>query len=166
MVKYQRLKSIDGSGTIMRYYELKDGEEAYTNAFYGIKDGKASKIVGEVSGAGLIGFSHGGNALAEGLILLDVNPAIAYLCALGEGDDKPDIGDLVNGYLRVIDTHYDDEEASGKGTLPEEWGIETLDNPYFIAVIEQPEATGTATIDDEDCGTLTPFQKKNEEAEA
>ena len=39
MVKYQRLKSIDGSGTIMRYYELAENEDAYTNAFYGIKNG-------------------------------------------------------------------------------------------------------------------------------
>lgn len=162
MVKYQRLKSIDGSGTIMRYYELVDGEDAYTNAFYAIKNGKATKIVGEVSGAGLIGFSHGGNALAEGLILLDINPAVAYLCALADGDTKPNIGDLVNGYLRVIDTHYDNDEASGKGTLPEEWGIERMDNPYFIAVIEQPDAINVPTVDDADCGDLTPYQKKKE----
>lgn len=162
MVKYQRLKSIDGSGTIMRYYELAEGEEAYTNAFYGITDGKAKKLEGALDGEVLVGFSHGGNALVDGMILLDINPAIVYLCALGEGDTPPAIGDLINGYLRVIDTHYDNDEASGKGTLPEEWGIERMDTPYFLAVIEQPSATTEAEIDDSDCGTLTPYQKKTE----
>lgn len=161
MLKYQRLKSIDGSGTIMRYYELPEGEDAYTNCFYGIKSGKAAKLEGDLDGEVLVGFSHGGNALVDGMVLLDINPSVVYLCALGEDDTPPAIGDLINGYLRVIDTHYDSSEASGKGTLPEEWGIETMDNPYFLAVIEQPAATTEAEIDDSDCGTLTPYQKKN-----
>ena len=156
-MKYQRLKSIDGSGTIMRYYELAD-DVAFANAFYGITDGKASKIVGTVSGATLIGFSHGGNNLAEGLVFLDINPSIVYMGILGEEDEgRPAIGDLVNGFQRVIDTHYDgDNDEYGKGANPEEWGIERLTNPYYLFTIEQPEASEFATeMDDEEAGEVS-----------
>lgn len=155
MKEYRRLKSIDGSGTIMRYYELKD-DLAYTNCFYEIKDGKAEKIEGAASG-NLIGFSHGGNALAKGLIFLDINPSVVYMGILEDDEEGPAIGDIVNGYQKVIDTHYDDDTASGKGTNPEEWGIETLDNPYYLFTIVQPEGS-EATVDDAEAGTLTPAQ--------
>lgn len=164
-MKYQRLKSIDGSGTIMRYYELAD-DVAYANAFYKIANGKATKIVGTVSGAALIGFSHGGNNLAEGLIFLDINPNVVYMGILGDEDTgRPAIGELVNGFQRVIDTHYDgDEGVSGKGTDPEEWGIERLTNPYYLFTIEQPEATAfSGSIDDEEAGEVSgvnPNEKK------
>ena len=156
-MKYQRLKSIDGSGTIMRYYELAD-DVAYTNAFYKIANGKATKIVGTVSGAALIGFSHGGNNLAEGLIFLDINPSVVYMGILGEEDEgRPAIGELVNGFQRVIDTHYDgDAGVSGKGTAPEEWGVERLTNPYYLFVIEQPEASAFASeMDDTEAGEIS-----------
>lgn len=164
-MKYQRLKSIDGSGTIMRYYELAD-DVAYANAFYKIANGEATKIVGTVSGAALIGFSHGGNNLAEGLIFLDINPNVVYMGILGDEDTgRPAIGELVNGFQRVIDTHYDgDEGVSGKGTDPEEWGIERLTNPYYLFTIEQPEATAfSGSIDDEEAGEVSgvnPNEKK------
>lgn len=158
MKEYRRLKSIDGSGTIMRYYNLKD-DVAYTNCFYGITGNEAEKIEGSGASYDLIGFSHGGNALVEGKLLLDINPAIVYMGILEEGETGPDIGDLVNGYQRVIDTHYDGTEGY---TGDPEWGIETLDNPYYLFVIEQPAATNTASLTDDDCGTLTPYQKKTE----
>lgn len=156
-MKYQRLKSIDGSGTIMRYYELAD-DVAYANAFYKIANGKATKIVGTVSGAALIGFSHGGNNLAEGLIFLDINPNVVYMGILGDEDTgRPAIGELVNGFQRVIDTHYDgDEGVSGKGTDPEEWGIERLTNPYYLFTIEQPEASAfSGSMNDEEAGEVS-----------
>jgi hypothetical protein len=152
-MKYQRLKSIDGSGTIMRYYELADGQEAYTNVFYEVASNKCAKISGTPTGE-LIGFSHGGDRLAKGLMLLDINPGVVYMGILEDGDERPNIGDLVNGYQKVIDTHYDNEEASGKGTNPSIWGIETLDNPYYLFVIVQPEGTA-ATVDDSTAGEPT-----------
>lgn len=157
MKEYRRLKSITGDGTIMRYYDLASDEDAYTNAFYGIASEKASKIEGEVSGADIIGFSHGGNALVEGKILLDINPHIVYMCLLDDDDARPAIGDLVNGYQRVIDTHYDGDDGVTKGP---EWGVETLDNPYYIFTIEQPTLENTEDITDDNAGTLTPGQKK------
>ena len=156
-MKYQRLKSIDGSGTIMRYYELAD-DTAYANAFYGIADGKASKIEGTASGFGLIGFSHGGNNLAEGLIFLDINPSIVYMGILGDEDEgRPAIGEVVNGYQKVIDTHYDgDTGVSGKGTNPEEWGVERLTNPYYLFTIVQPEGDAFASeMDDAEAGEVS-----------
>lgn len=163
-MKYQRLKSIDGSGTIMRYYELAD-DVAYANAFYKIANGEATKIVGTVSGAALIGFSHGGNNLAEGLIFLDINPSVVYMGILGDEDTgRPAIGELVNGFQRVIDTHYDgDEGVSGKGTDPEEWGIERLTNPYYLFTIEQPEASAFASeMDDEEAGEVSGVNFPND----
>ena len=150
-MKYRRLKTIAGDGTIMRYYELADGQEALCNCFYGIASNKASKIEGTASGVQLIGFSHGGDNLAAGLIFLDVNPAVVYMGLLEDGDTQPNIGDVVNGYQKVIDTHYDSDAASGKGTMPEEWGIEDLDNPYYLFTIIQPSGT-SASEDDEDAG--------------
>ena len=166
-MKYQRLKSIDGSGTIMRYYPLAEGEVAYTNCFFGIDaDGKAHKISGTIySGGdtatyGQVGFSHGGNALVDGCILLDINPGVVYMGIFEEGEaDRPVIGSLVNGYQRVIDTHYDgDAGVSGKGTLPEEWGIEVLDNPYYLFRLAC-YSNDTDSVTDTDAGTLTPHQK-------
>ncbi|MBQ2350370.1 MAG: hypothetical protein II393_03810 [Cytophagales bacterium] len=156
-MKYQRLKSIDGSGTIMRYYEVNG--TAYTNAFYGIKDNKATKISGAVGAdVELIGFSHGGDNLAKGLLFLDINPSIVYMGILEEADaGRPNIGEVVNGYQKVIDTHYDgDTGVSGKGTDPEEWGIERLTNPYYLFTIVQPEGTAFAnTISDTNAGEIS-----------
>jgi len=159
-MKYQRLKSIDGSGTIMRYYELADSEDvAYANAFYGVTDNKAAKLDGAVGETvELIGFSHGGGNLAEGLLFLDVNPSVVYMGILEEADTgRPEIGNVVFGYQKVIDTHYDgDEGVDGKGTNPGEWGVETMDNPYYLFTIVQP--TGTAfsgTLDDGDAGEIS-----------
>ena len=152
-MKYRRLKTIAGDGTIMRYYELADEAEALCNVFYGVTDNKVSKIEGAVGeGVKLIGFSHGGDNLAKGLIFLDINPAVVYMGIFEDGEDtRPEIGDVVNGYQRVIDTHYDNDEASGKGKKPEEWGIEDLDNPYYLFTILQP--TGSeATVDDSGAG--------------
>lgn len=151
-MKYQRLKSIDGSGTIMRYYKF-TGDEAYANAFYGVTDGVAAKIEGTVGdGVQIIGFSHGGNNLAKGLLFLDINPAIVYAAFVGEGEDRPDIGDVVNGYQKVIDTHYDgDDGVYGKND--DLFGVERLDAPYYLFIIVQPEGTKYASeVDDDDAG--------------
>lgn len=162
-MKYRRLKTLDSTGVpILRYYELED-TVAYANAFYEIADNKATKITGTPTGD-LIGFSHGGNNLAKGLIFLDINPTVVYMGILGEEDtDRPDIGAIVNGYQRVIDTHYDgDEDVSGKGLDPDEWGIETMDNPYYLFTIVQPEGTPAADeIDDTEAGEISgvnPYQ--------
>lgn len=158
-MKYQRLKSIDGSGTIMRYYEVNG--TAFANAFYGIKDNKATKIVGAVGAdVELIGFSHGGNNLAKGLLFLDINPSIVYMGILEEGDaGRPNIGEVVNGYQKVIDTHYDADGTIGKGTDPEEWGIERLTSPYYLFTIVQPEGTAAAAIDDTNAGEISGRQE-------
>lgn len=152
-MKYQRLKSIDGSGTIMRYFKLDTGV-AYTNAFYGITDNKASKIEGTVGeGVELIGFSHGGNRLAKGLIFLDINPSVVYMGILdNEEEDRPNIGEVVNGYQKVIDTHYDgDDGVYGKND--DGFGVETMTNPYYLFTIVQPTGTDYASeIDDSDAG--------------
>lgn len=161
MKEYRRLKSKDGSDSVTRYYELKAGEEAYTNAFYEVVSGKATKISGAASGDGPVGFSFGGNALVDGCILLDINEQALYMCLLDDDDTAPAIGDLVNGYQRVIDTHYDDDSASGKGTNPSEWGVEHLDNPYYVFNIEQPAVESTGSITDSGAGTKTPAQKPN-----
>ncbi len=165
-MKYQRLKSIDGSGTIMRYYKF-TGDEAYANAFYGVTDGVAEKIEGTVGdGVQIIGFSHGGNNLAKGLLFLDINPAIVYAAFLGEGEDRPDIGDVVNGYQKVIDTHYDgDDGVYGKND--DLFGVERLDAPYYLFTIVQPEGTEYASeVDDDDAGEISgldPNEKKRPE---
>jgi len=154
-MKYQRLKSIAGDGTIMRYYKLAAGEPAVANVFYGVNEnGEVEKIEGTVGeGVTLIGFSHGGDRLAKGLIFLDINPAIVYMGILGEGeDDRPEIGEIVNGYQRVIDTHYDgDDGVYGKNDFG--FGVETLTNPYYLFTIVQPEGTEySSEIDDSEAG--------------
>lgn len=151
-MKYRRLKSIAGDGTIMRYFKLDDGEEALTNVFYGIKDGAAERIEGTASGYGLIGFSHGGDKLNKGDILLDVNPAIEYMAILGEGDDRPAIGDVVNGYQKVIAIHYDGDDGVDNG----EFDREVLDNPYYVFTIVQPDGSAYASeVDDSDAGEVS-----------
>lgn len=154
-MKYQRLKSIDGSGTIQRYFELAAGQKGLCNCFYGVKDNKATKIVGSVGeDVELIGFAHGGDNLAKGLLFLDINPAVVYMGILEEADvGRPNIGEVVNGYQKVIDIHYDgDAGVSGKGTKPEEWGIERMTNPYYLFTIVQPEGTAAEAIDDSGAG--------------
>jgi len=146
MNKYQRLKSVDGSDSVTRYVDL-DDDEAYTNCFYGVADDKASKLEGTASGVDLIGFSFGGNNLVEGRILLDFSELALYMCRIEEGDTKPGIGDLINGYQRVIDVHDDDD----------------MDEPYYVFRIEQPTATNTGSIDDDEAGVLVPGQKKKAE---
>lgn len=160
-MKYQRLKSIDGSGTITRYYTLdSDQAAAYANAFYGVASNqKVQKLEGTASGMTLIGFSHGGANLVEGCVLLDINPNVVYMGILEDEDaGRPAIGDIVFGYQRVIDTHYDgDEDWTGKGTNPTEWGVETLNNPYYLFTIVQPEGNAYEgeTISDEGAGELS-----------
>lgn len=152
-MKYQKLKSIDGSGTIMRYYELAEGQTAYTNCFYEVASNKCSKLSGTPTGK-LIGFSHGGDRLAKNLMLLDVNPAVVYMGILEEADTgRPNIGEIVNGYQKVIDTHYDGD-AGVDGKNDEGFGVEVLNNPYYLFTIVQPSGT-SATMDDSTAGTET-----------
>ena len=157
-MKYRRLKTIPGDGTITRYYKLDEGEEALCNCFYGISSGVAERIEGTASGYGLIGFSHGGNNLVKGRILLDINPGVLYMGIFGaEESDRPAIGDVVNGYQKVVDVHYDGDDGVEIG----EWGVERLDAPYYIFHIVQPEGSAYASeVDDsgagESSGTLTP----------
>lgn len=153
-MKYKRLKTLESTGTpILRYYKLAAGEQALANTFYEIKDNVASRVVGTPTGK-LIGFSHGGNALAKGLIFLDINHFVVYMGILEEGDTKPNIGDVVNGYQKVIDTHYEAESANGKNA--DGFGIEYLDVPYYLFVIEQPTDGTAVSIDDSDSGEVTP----------
>ena len=150
-MKYRRLKSIDGSGTIMRYYNLKAKEEALTNCFYGIADDVAERIEGTAEGYGLIGFSHGGDNLSKGQIFLDINPSVEYMAILGEADDRPEIGDVVNGYQKVVAIHYDGDNDYVPGE--EGFGVETLDAPYYIFTIVQPDGSSYASeVDDSDAG--------------
>jgi hypothetical protein len=158
-MKYQRLKSIDGSGTITRYFEL-DADEAaaYANAFYGITSGKAKKLDGALDAETLVGFSHGGGNVVEGCILLDINPNVVYMGILEELDTgRPAIGEVVFGYQKVIDTHYDgDAGVAGKGTNGAEFGVETLNNPYYLFTIVQPEGSAfDGTVDDGDAGEIS-----------
>lgn len=162
-MKYRRLKTLDSTGVpILRYYKLAD-TVAYANCFYGIANDQASKIEGAASGKALIGFSHGGNNLGKGLIFLDINETSLYMGILEEGDTKPAIGDLVNGYQRVVDTHYETESAEGKND--DGFGIEYLDVPYYIFRIEQPAASATKTITDENAGEISgvnPYETTTE----
>lgn len=152
-MKYRRLKTIAGDGTIMRYYDLKDAQEALCNCFYGIKNSEAEKIEGEATGFELIGFSHGGDNLVKGKIFLDINPAVEYMAILGEGEDRPEIGEVVNGYQKVVATHYDGDEEV---TEHIEWGVETLDNPYYVFTIVQPAGSDYATeVSDSDAGEVS-----------
>ena len=164
-MKYRRLKTLDSTGVpVMRYYKLADGEDALCNCFYKIVNGEAVKIEGEKTGAALVGFSHGGNNLAKGLMLLDINETPLYMGILGEDEEtRPAIGDLVNGYQRVVDTHYDgDEGVNGKNDYG--WGVEDMDNPYYIFHIEQNMyGSGDATVDDEDAGEKSPIGGSMEE---
>lgn len=151
-MKYRRLKTLGSNGhPTLRYYKLADDAEALCNVFYGLEDGVASKIEGEVGeGVTLIGFSHGGGNLYKKHMLLDINENVVYMGILGEGeDDRPAVGEIVNGFQKVIDTHYDGDEGMTRG----DWGVETLDNPYYLFVIVQPAGTDYASeIDDSDAG--------------
>jgi len=150
-MKYRRLKSIAGDGTITRYFYLDESEEALANCFYGVKEsGLVERIEGTASGYTIIGFSHGGDKLVKGQILLDVNPAIEYMGILGEAEDRPIVGEVVNGYQKVIATHYDGDDGADIGP---EWGVEVLDNPYYVFTIVQPDGSAYASeIDDSDAG--------------
>ena len=107
-MNYKRLKSIDGSGTIMRYFDLAEGQEAKTNVFYEIVSGKAKEIAeGSTPTGKIIGFSHGGDKLVEGKLLLDVNPAIVYIAS--DVEDLPTVGTVLNGFKKVLAV---DAEAS------------------------------------------------------
>ena len=100
-MNYKRSKSIDGSGTIMRYFDLADGQEAKTNVFYEIVGGKAQEVMeGSTPTGKIVGFSHGGDKLVERKILLDVNPAIVYIAS--EVDSLPNVGDLIDGFKKVL----------------------------------------------------------------
>ena len=107
-MNYKRLKSTNGSGTIMRYFDLADGQEAKTNVFYEIVDGKAEEIAdGSTPTGTIIGFSHGGDKLVEGKILLDVNPAIVYIAS--DVEELPTVGAVIDGFKKVLAV---DAEAS------------------------------------------------------
>lgn len=153
-MKYRRLKTLESTGTpILRYYKLAAGQFAVANAFYGLKDGEATRIEGAVGeDATLIGFSHGGDNLARGLIFLDINDFVVYMAMLEDGEeDRPKIGEIVNGYQKVIDTHYEDESANGKND--DKFGVEYLDVPYYLFVVVQPDGTAYASeISDADAG--------------
>jgi hypothetical protein len=41
---------------------------------------------------------------------------------LGEGEDRPAIGDVVNGYQKVVGIHYDGDD----GYNPGEFGVEGI----------------------------------------
>lgn len=164
-MKYRRLKTLDSTGVpVMRYYKLAENQTPpYCNCFYIISDGLAVKQEGDKTGTELVGFSHGGNNLAKGLILLDINETPLYMGIL-EGTDtqRPAIGELVNGYQRVIDTHYDgDEGVVGKNDYG--WGVETLNNPYYVFHIEQNLDTSSTEIDDEGAGEISPTGGSMEE---
>ncbi len=147
-MKYRRLKTVADHSFVLRYYKLKDAV-AYTNAIYEIDDnGEATKVSGTPTGK-LIGFSHGGNNLAKGMILLDVNGQAVYMGLLEEGDTQPAIGDLVNGYQKVIDTHYDTDAMNDDG-----FGVETMDTPYYLFTIVQP-AGSSETVDDSEAGEVS-----------
>lgn len=108
-MKYARLKSIDGSGTIMRYFDLAEGELAKENDFYEIVSGKAKKIAeGSKPTGTILGFSHGGDKLVKGKILLDINPAIVYRALIENAEALPIVGDVVDGFKKVIDVHEHD----------------------------------------------------------
>lgn len=139
-MRYNKLKSIDGSDSVTKYYKLDTDEEALANVFYGVKDGVAERIEGTASGYDIIGFSHGGDKVVKGKILLDINPQIAYIVKLGENESRPEVGEVVNGYQRVIAVNYENDP---------EW----LDNPYYVCTIVQPDGSAFATeIDDSDAG--------------
>lgn len=107
-MNYKRLKSTNGSGTIMRYFDLADAQEAKTNVFYEILNGKAKEIADSATPTGtIIGFSHGGDKLVEGKILLDVNPAIVYIAS--EVSELPTVGTVIDGFKKVLAV---DAEAS------------------------------------------------------
>ena len=100
---YRRYKSIDGSGTIMRYFDLAEGQEAKANVFYEIISGKAKEVAEGATPTGtIIGFSHGGDKLVEGKLLLDVNPAIVYLATVENKEALPTVGAVLNGFKKVL----------------------------------------------------------------
>ena len=102
-MNYKRLKSIDGSGTIMRYFDLAEGQEAKANVFYEIVSGKAKEIAeGATPTGAVIGFSHGGDKLVKDEILLDVNPAIVYVATVANAEALPTVGTKVNGFKKVL----------------------------------------------------------------
>ena len=155
-MKYRRLKSLDGTGSILRYYKLAEGETAYCNCFYEVDtNGEAKKISGTPTQGNLIGFSHGGNSLAKGLILLDIGETPLYMGILAEGVTGPNIANLVNGYQVVVDTHY---EEDGEGKNDDGFGVEELDNPYYVFNIKQ-NVTATASVDDADAGEISPWKQ-------
>ena len=108
-MKYARLKSTNGSGTIMRYFDLADNELAIDNYFYEVVDGKAKKIEDGTTPTGnIIGFSHGGDKLIKRKILLDINPAIVYSALVENAGELPTVGTIIDGFKKVIDVHEHD----------------------------------------------------------
>jgi hypothetical protein len=157
-MKYRRLKTLDSTGVpVMRYYKLAEGETAYCNCFYEVdSNGEAKKISGTPTEGNIIGFSHGGNNLAKGLILLDINETPLYMGILAEGETQPTIATLVNGYQVVVDTHYEAEET---GKNDEGFGMEMLDVPYYIFHILQAKPTNTGSVDDAEAGEISPINQ-------
>ena len=108
-MKYARLKTINGTGTIMRYFTLAEEETAESNVFYEVLNGKAQKIADGVTPTGnIIGFSHGGDKLIKGEIFLDVNPAVVYVAKVETAENLPAVNDVIDGYKKVIDVHEND----------------------------------------------------------
>lgn len=147
-MKYRRLKTDADHSFVLRYYKLKDAV-AYTNAIYEIDDnGEATKVSGTPTG-GLVGFSHGGDNLAKGMILLDINDQAIYMALLEEGDTQPAIGEIVNGCQKVVYTHYDTDAMNDDG-----FGVETMDTPYYLFKLVQP-AGDSNTVDDSEAGEIS-----------
>lgn len=137
MSKFQRLKSIDGSGTITRFYELEEGATAEENVFYQIIEGKAGQI-SSTEADGIIGFSHGGKLSTgehhDNCVLLDINPSVIYMQRLEVGDTKPAIGDVVDGFKEVIETHYKGVNTCDRSDNLVECGE---DIEYFLFTIKK-----------------------------
>ncbi len=108
-MKYARLKTTNGTGTIMRYFDLAEGQEAKANNFYEVVGGVA-KIVNEGSTptGNIVGFSHGGDKLIKGKIFLDINPAVVYVAKVDEAGSLPKVNDVIDGFKKVIDVHEHD----------------------------------------------------------
>lgn len=108
-MKYARLKTINGTGTIMRYFDLADGELAIENNFYEVIEGKAKAIADGATPTGnIIGFSHGGDKLVKGKIFLDINPAVVYIAKVETAEELPVVNDAIDGFKKVIDVHEHD----------------------------------------------------------
>lgn len=108
-MKYARLKTTNGTGTIMRYFDLAEGQKAEANNFYEVVGGVAKKLADGTKPTGnIIGFSHGGDKLVKGKIFLDINPAVVYVAQVENAEALPTVNTVIDGYKKVIDVHTHD----------------------------------------------------------